>query len=86
MVAAISRNSSSVPERTTRIAQLANPAASPSATLAALLIAAAEERQEQEEHVQDVKEDRRGEKRRGADVLVTPEPLEVVQGQPAQKR
>jgi hypothetical protein len=35
----------------------------------AVLLAAAEKRQEEEEHVEHVGEDRRGEKRRSADVL-----------------
>ena len=43
----------------------------------AVRLASAEERQEQEEHVEDVEEDRRGEQRRGADVLVAAQPLEV---------
>src|SRR5919106_1759654 len=53
-------------------------------TLAVLLTSAAEDRQEQEEHVEDIEEDRRGEKRRRADVLGVAQPLEIEQRQPGE--
>jgi hypothetical protein len=52
-------------------------------TLAALVASAAEDRQEQEKHVEDVEEDRRGEKRRGADVLPAAQPLKSNRVSPA---
>jgi hypothetical protein len=47
------------------------------------LLASAEEQQEQLEHVEHVEEDRRGEQRRGADVLGAAQPLEVESVSPA---
>src|SRR5262249_40579971 len=45
------------------------------------LLLAREDLQEEQEHVQDVQEDRRGQQRRGADLLRTAEALEVDHGE-----
>src|ERR1700756_1850951 len=48
------------------------------------LLRTGEDLQEEQEHVQHVKEDRRGYERRGVDIGIGPQPLEVEHGEPGE--